>query len=135
MASTLVSTSSVQWTPPAAPVNSGQSSFVLQASYNAQNVGTLDVPSGTAPATIFAIPFGSVGKAKYLRVKNLMTTDVDVRINGSTDPIFSLAPQGSFTYEQATDPSDGTYPLTSASVEVLISPTNLASVQFWVYGD
>lgn len=135
MASTVVLQSTIQWTPPAAPTNSGQSAFTIQASYNAQNVGTIDVPSGTAPATSFSIPFGSVGKARVLIVKSLMTSDVDVKINGSTDPIFTLAPGGSFRYEAPVDPTTGIRPITSASFAILVAPTNSESVQYWIMGD
>lgn len=135
MASTVVTQSSVQWTPPAAPANSGLSTFTVQASHNAQNVGTIDVPSGTAPATSFSIPFGSVGKAKVLIVKSLMTSDVDVKINGSTDPVFTMAPGGSFRYEAPVDPTTGVNPITSASFAVLVAPTAVESVQYWVMGD
>jgi hypothetical protein len=135
MASTVVTQSSVQWTPPAAPANSGLSTFTVQASHNAQNVGTLDIPSGTAPATVFNIPFGSVGKAKVLIVKSLMTSDIDVKINGTTDPIFILAPGGSFRYEAPSDPTTGVRPVISASFATLVAPTAVESVQFWVMGD
>lgn len=135
MANTVVLQSSVQWTPPSAPANSGQSAFTTQASYNAQNVGAIDVPSGTSPSTSFSIPFGSVGRARVLIVKSLMTSDVDVKINGSTDPIFTLAPGGSFRYEAPIDPSTGTHPITSASFAVLVAPTNSESCNFWVMGD
>lgn len=134
MAYTVVFTGTLQWTPPAAPANSGQSSFTVQASYNAHNVGTLDIPSGTAPATEISIPFGQVNQAKFMVVKNLMTTDVDLKLNGSAD-LVTLPPQGQHMFICPVDPTDGVNPLTEASVTVLASPTSVQSVQFWVYGD
>lgn len=134
MAHTVVFSASVQWTPPSAPTNSGQSAFTFQASYNAQNTGSHDVPSGTAPATEFPIPFGSVNKAKLLVIKNLMTTDVNVKLNGSTD-LITLAPQGMMSFNNPTDPTTGTNPLTEASVIILTSPTNVEAIQYWVFGD
>jgi hypothetical protein len=135
MANTVVLQSSIQWTPPSAPANSGQSAFTTQASYNAQNVGSIDVPSGTIVSTEIDIPFGSVEKARVFIVKSLMTSDVDVKINGSADPIFSLAPGGSFRYEAPIDPSTGVYPITSASITILVSPTHIEQLNFWVMGD
>ena len=135
MANVVVTQISTQYTPPAAPTNSGQPTFVLQAAYNAQQVGQIDVPSGTTPATVFNVAFGYVGKAKLLMVKSLMTTDVDVKLNDSTDPNFTLPPGGMFIYFTPVDPSTGTHPLISASCTVLGTPTNLESLQTWVMGD
>lgn len=135
MAYTVISTTTLQWTPPSAAVNSGQSAFTHQAAYNAQNVGAIDVPASTPPSTVFDIPFGSVGKAKCLVVKNLMTTDVDVKLNGSGTVNFTLPPGGKFSYECPVDPTTGTYPLIEASITTLATPTNLESVQYWVFGD
>jgi hypothetical protein len=133
MANTAVFSASIQYTPPAAPANSGLPSFSLQASYNAQQVGQIDVPSGTAPATVFNVAFGYVNKAKLLVIKNLMSTDVAVRLNGSTDPNFCLPPGGMITYSAAVDPS--TYPLVSASVTVLTAPAATEYIQTFVFGD
>jgi len=134
MANTAVTSISVQWTPPSAPVNSGQSTFTLQASYNAQQVGQQDVPSGTPPATVFTVAFGSVNKAKLLVIKNLMTSDVDVRINGSLDAV-TLSPQSMFIYGGLTDPTTGVHPITAATVTTLVTPTNLETFQTFVFGD
>ena len=129
MANTVVTQIATSYTPPAAPTNSGAPTFVLQASYNAQQVGAIDVPSGTAPATVFNVAFGYVGKVKLFMVKNNMTSDIDVKINGSTDPIFTLPPGGMFMYSCPVDPSTGTRPLVSASCTTLVSPTNLEQIQ------
>jgi len=134
MAHTVVFTGTLQWTPPAAPANSGQSSFTVQASYNSHNVGSLDVPSGTAPATEIAIPFGQVSEARFMVVKNLMTTDVDLKLNGSAD-LISIPPQGQHMHICPVDLTDGANPLTGASVTVLATPTSVQNILFWVYGD
>jgi hypothetical protein len=133
MANPVILNTSVQYTPPAAPVGSGLSSFALQALYNAQQVGQIDVPAGTAPSTVFNVAFGYVNAAKLLIVRNLMSSDVAIRINGSVDPNFCLSPGGLFVYGGASDPS--TNPLTSVSVTVLSSPTVLEFIQTFVYGD
>jgi hypothetical protein len=135
MANIVITQSTISWTPPSAPVSSGQSAFTTQASYNAQNVGAIDVPSGTTPMTVFNIPFGSVDKVRVLIVKSLMTSDVDVGINSSSDPVFTLAPGGSFRYEAPIDPITGTHPIVSASFTILVAPVNTEAVQFWVFGD
>ncbi len=135
MAYTVVSSASIQWTPPSAPSNSGQSTFANQASYNAQNVGSIDIPSGTSPSTDFDIPFGSVGRARVLIVKSMMTSDVNVSLNGSPTPTFTLPPGAKFSFEAPMDPTTGTHPITSATITALVAPTNVESCQFFVFGD
>ena len=84
MASQASVTVSIQFTPPSAPVGSGTAVFQVTANHNAQNVGQIDVNPADPPATVFPLPFGSVAKAKILVVKNLMSSEIGVRINGST---------------------------------------------------
>jgi hypothetical protein len=134
MANTAIFSATLQWTPPSAPVNSGQSSFSLQLSYNAQNVGAIDVPASTPPATVYDIPFGAVSKAKLIVVKNFMTSDVDLSINGSLD-LISIAPSGMVMYGAPADPTTGAHPIASASVKTLDTPSNLGRIEYWIYGD
>ena len=134
MANVVVTSIGVQYTPPSAPVNSGQCTFTLQAAYNAQQVGQIDVPSGTSPSTVYNVAFGYVSKAKLMVIKNMMTSDVNVSLNGSLD-VVTLPPQGMFIYGCPSDPTIGTHPLASASITTLVSPTSLESLQTFVFGD
>ena len=82
MSSTATVSLSLQYTPPSAAANSGNVSFQTQTSHNAQNVGNIDVNPADPTLTEFPVPFGAVGQAKVLVIKNLMTSDIGVRING-----------------------------------------------------
>lgn len=133
MPSQATATLSLQYTPPSAPTNSGNAVFSLSASFNAQNVGQIDVnPSDTAPTT-FPIPFGSVSKAKILVIKNLGTTDIGVRLNGSPSDNFQISAQGELAYVCQTAPA--TTPITSASIVTTASPPAVETIQYWVFGD
>lgn len=123
----------VQWTPPGAAANSGNSTLTTSGTENAQSVGSLDIPSGTASGTEFPIPFGSVGAAKVCIIENKMTTEVGLRLNGAGADIITLGPGQRFSVEGSVAGS-GT-PLTSASIVTTADPTSTEKVNFWVLGD
>jgi hypothetical protein len=124
---------SVVFTPPGANVNSGQSSFPSQGTYGAQCSGNIDVPSGTVLGTSYSIPFGSVAAAKLLIVKNMMSSDIAVRLNGAVTDTFRIAAGGEFMYASPATPS-GT-PLASALFMTTASPTADEQVLFVTLGD
>jgi type 1 fimbria pilin len=134
MAYTVVFTGNLQWTPPSAPSGSGQSAFTVQASYSAHNVGTLDVHPGISPGTSISIPFGQVGAAKLVVVRNMSTADIDLSLGGSSDMV-SISPQGMHVYASPVNLSDGDNFLSEASVTVLSSPSSTQQIHFWVFGD
>lgn len=70
------------YTPPAAASNSGIPVIETSVVYEAQNVGTLDIPAGTAVGTVFQIPFGSIGGAQVAIVRNLGASAIGLKING-----------------------------------------------------
>ena len=133
MSSTTVVTLGIQYTPPSAPVNSGQSTFSVTAIHSAQNVGQIDVNSTDIPTTVFVIPFGSVAAAKVAIVKNLMSSDVGIRINGSVTDNFRLAAGGELAYACQTAPNSS--PLASISVVTTASPGSTENISYWIMGD
>lgn len=133
MASTATATFTIQYTPPSAPANSGNATFTVTASHNAQNVGQIDVnPSDTSP-TSFPIPFGSVAKARILVIKNLLEADIGVRLNAAVADQFQIPPGGEFIYAGSAAPA--TTPITEALIRTTAAPTATQSVQYWVLGD
>ncbi len=124
---------SVQWTPPSAPANSGNATFNVVAPCNAQNVGQIDVQTTDAPNTSFAIPFGSVAAAKILIIKNMLSAEIAVRLNGSGSDNFRIAAGGVLMYSAPIAP--GSTPLSSVTVLTTASPSVIENVQFFVYGD
>lgn len=126
-------TSGILWTPPFSPPNSGSSSFDIGASYNAQNVGQIDVPGGTLSGAILPIPFGTVTTAKVLIVKNMMSSDVGVRFNDSTSDSFQVAPGAVVGIFMPKSPVGN--PVASASFVTKAVPGSTETLSFFVFGD
>ena len=123
----------IQWTPPSAASNSGNSVLATAGTEDAQSVGKIDVPPGTTAATVFAIPFGSVDAAKVCVVQNLMSTEVGVRLNGAVADDFTLGPGQKFSVDGPV--AGTTTPITSVDVVTTADPAATEFVQYWVFGD
>lgn len=126
-------TATVQWTPPSAPANSGTATFNAVASVNAQNVGQIDVQTSDAPATVFPMPFGSVQAAKVICIKNMMSSEIGLRINGHVTNDFRIPAGGFILYSAPVGPNSE--PWSSASIVTTASPAAIENVQFFIYGD
>jgi len=131
-ASQFTVTLGVQFTPPSAPVNSGVSTFGAQGNCDAQNVGTIDVPTTMTPPTTYDIPFGSVASASMVLVKNNMTAAVGLKINGSVTVNFDLAPGAIFMMAGPT--ASAGVPLISVSATVTAAPTATEQLSYFVFG-
>ena len=123
----------LQWTPPSAPANSGTATFNVVAQVNAQNVGQSDVQTSDTPGTAFPMPFGSVQAAKVMCIKNMMSSDVGVRLNGHGSNDFRVPAGGMVMY--ACPAAPGADPVSSASIVTTASPASVENVQFFIYGD
>lgn len=123
----------IQWTPPGAAANSGNSTLTTQGTENAQSVGKLDIPTGTVIGTVFPVPFGTVGAAKVCVVQNLMSSEVGIRLNGHVTNDFTLGPGQRFSIDGPT--AGSTTPLTSVDIVTTAAPTATEQVNFWVLGD
>jgi hypothetical protein len=126
-------TASVQWTPPSAPANSGTATFNVVASVNAQNVGQVDVQVSDPPGAVFPMPFGSIATAKVICIKNMMSSEVGVRINGHVTNDFRVPAGGIVMYAAPVGPNSE--PWASASIVTTASPAAIEAVQFFVFGD
>lgn len=133
MAQTATITFGILYTPPSAAANSGNASFSTQASYNAQNVGQLDVQTSDAPATTFAIPFGSVSAGKIVMVRNMMSTEIGIRLNAAGSDNMKLPAGGEFVYAASVAPN--ATPLTAVTIVTTASPAQIENVMYWVFGD
>jgi hypothetical protein len=134
MAATIATvTLSIQYTPPSAPANSGNVSYQVSANCQAQNVGQIDINPSDAPATLFVIPFGSIGAAKIFVLKNKGTVDIGVRLNGAVTDTFRLAPGGEWAYAMSAAPTAGT--LTGVTVAVITSPAQVEYTEYMAFGD
>jgi len=133
MADQLTTATSVTYTPPKAAANSGQSTLGTSGVYNAAAVGSIDIPNGTIVGTVFSIPFNSVDNAKTVIIRNDMTSDVGVRLNGAVADNFELAPSGEMIISNPVAP--GTTPITQIDVVTTADPTNLERLFYFVFGD
>ena len=125
--------SSITWTPPKAITNSGVSTLGTTGVYNAASVGTIDVPPGTVVGTVFSVPFGHIDSLKVIVIRNDMSSDIGVRINGSVTDNFEIAAGGELHYMAPTAPA--TTPITSLSVVTTLDPAQTESIYFWAFGD
>lgn len=101
------------------------------ATYGAQTVGTIDVPSGTASGVPFNVPFGSISAAKGYFLK--AGCDVRVAVNGATGSPQSIA-SGGFMMGAAPAVVSGA-PVTSITLVTVASADGLKQITFGVYGD
>lgn len=133
MALPFSTTLGIQWTPPAAPANSGNSTLAVQGRVNVPSSGAIDVPAATVAATVFPVPFGSVSKPLFFAVKNLMSSDIGIRFNGSSDNNFKLAPGGFVVLAMPAATDDES--LTQCSIVTTDVPDALEVIQWWCFGD
>lgn len=123
----------IQYTPPSAPANSGNVSYQVAASCQAQNVGQIDINPSDAPGTLFSLPFGSVGAAKVIVVKNRGIQEYGVRINGSPTDSFRLSAGAEFAFAASSIPTLGQ--LNSIDIAVITSPAQTEYCEYFIFGD
>ena len=134
-ASTFNSTLNIQYTPPSAPANSGVASLLVGGTYNGGQAGSIDVPTTivVSPPTVIPVPFGSVAAAKLLVIRNNMSSEVGVRLNGSVDNTFNIPAGSVISYMAPTAP--GAVPLTSVDIVPTVIPTVVEQIHYWCFGD
>ncbi len=110
--------------------------FPSSETYIPQSVGTIDIPIAAAANTVFAIPFGGVGSADVLFIRNRGNQDLGVRLNGipaSPAVLYQIPPNGFLLLFNPVVP--GGSPLTSAVVEtVAIQASAVGQVDYYVFG-
>ena len=133
MATTFSCTIGLLYTPPSAQANSGNATLQIQGSASGQNVGQVDIAAATAPATVIPIPFGALASAKLFLIKNMMSSEIGVRINGHVTNDFNVPVGGVVMYAAPSAPS--LVPFTLASIVTTGTPSVTESVLYWTFGD
>ena len=123
----------LQYTPPGSTVNSGVASLAAAGTYNAGQSGTIDVPTTAQVGDAFPVPFGSVSAGKLVVIRNNLSAELSVKLNGSSTVNFNIPPGGEFVYVAPTAP--GANPMISASLILTAVPTVVERVLFFVFGD
>ena len=123
---------SLSYTPPGATAQV-VAALANNATYDAQSIGTIDIPDGTGAASAFAVPFGSIGVgAKLLIIKNRNNADVGVRLQGAVADEFQLPAQGFIMISMPVNA--GANPVLSASITTTAIQSGNGYVDFFVYG-
>jgi hypothetical protein len=129
------STVAVSFTPPLG--TSPTTLTISNAEVNVpQSVGTLDIPIGTSAATVIQVPFGTVGVADVVLIRNRGNQDLGVRVNGlpaSPSVLYQIPANGILMIGHPT-PSGGS-PLTAVQLETtVIQASAIGLVDFFVFG-
>jgi len=133
-------TSTLQYTPPGGTQVTVP--FPISATYTPLNVGTIDIPTGTAAAATYDIPFGSVGvpagaSARVLLIHNRDNNqDIGLRINSlpvAPAMLMQLPAGGFFMIAMPVDPAAND--LVAAQIEVVSLTTADAEIDYFVFGD
>lgn len=102
--------------------------------YQAQTHGTIDVPDGTAMATVYAVPFGAIAvDATCGVIENRTGQDLSLKINGAAAASQTIPTGGSFTW--ANPGVAGSTPITSMSLTTTAAQTGAGSIIFHLFGD
>jgi len=131
MSMTVTTSASVSWTPTAAPTGSGNSAFNFSVSAEASSTGVIDIPSSTAPATDFVVPFGSVNAAQFVVIENKTSQTLELCVNSSSD-LISIPALGSFIYSSPT--VSATHPIVSLTLTTVETKSTNEYVNFMVFG-
>jgi hypothetical protein len=123
----------LQYTPPGSAVNSGIAALPAAGTYQAGQAGTVDVPTTANVGDVYPIPFGSVQAGKLVVIRNNLSAEVSVKLNGSGSVNFNIPPGGEFMYAAPTAP--GANPLTSVSLVLTAVPTVVERLIYFVLGD
>lgn len=126
-------TLNLQYTPPGAPVNSGVAALPVAGTYNAGQSGTIDVPTTVMIGDVLPVPFGSVAAGKLVVIRNNLSAEVGIRLNGAVANNFNLPPGGTFMYAAPTAP--GAVPLARVDLVLTAVPTVVERIQYWTTGD
>lgn len=124
---------SITYTPPNAPANSGVISLLQNASYNGHNVGQIDVLPTVPANTNIPVPFAAITSAKVIAIKNNMSSEIGIKINGASTNTFNLKANGFLIYAASGAPDASQF--ASASIVTTAQPSVSETISFGVWGD
>ena len=141
MSSNLVASLGLQFRAPGGANVSEQ--IGVTAPFNAQSIGTLDIPAGTVSGTSFAIPFGSVASPKGLLLCNgsvvggLVVSDANldmkVQVQAVSSGQFQLPAGGVLLLAQPV--SATAVAVTGCNVVTTVAQVSAAQIDYAVWGD
>lgn len=133
---TAVLTANLVYTPPGGAVGSASAPLSVSAPYTAESIGIMDIPDATPSGTEFLIPFGTIGEATFLAIKNTNNQDMGVRLNtavGVADE-YQLPSGGVLIIDHPALAAGN--PLSSAAVVTTVAlQSGVGTIQYFVFGD
>jgi len=127
----------VNYLPPGGSSNTN-TPLAAAATYGAQSLATIDVPSGTASGTSFDVGFGSVANPVGFVVKNTMPSggDISINLNGSGQGTgaVSISPGGFISLAQPNRPTIQK-PLVACRIYILQTTVASGTIEVMVFGD
>jgi pimeloyl-ACP methyl ester carboxylesterase len=106
---------------------------LLEAPFQAINVGRIDIPDGALLGAPLVIPFGSVGVgASLVLIKNANNQDLALFLAGATDEHCRIPPGGVFLIGGSTPSTNA---LTEVTLELTADQVGDGFVDYWVFGD
>lgn len=131
MATSERSTTYVKFTPPG---GSEQTlTFVTQMSSEGQLVTTFDVPDTTADCTEYNMPFGSVDKAQYIKIRNRTGQELKMYLNGGSEHIRMAAGVSTWTIEAEEGPA--CQGVTAIMLKTTQQQVGAGYIDFMIFGD
>lgn len=103
----------------------------LSIPYQSQNAGAIDVADGTASATSYAIPFGSVAKPTLIIVENNSGQELQAVID--TQALHGIPDGGTMTLiASTTEPTDQ---VSTLSMKTTALQDGAGTIAYRVFGD
>jgi pimeloyl-ACP methyl ester carboxylesterase len=108
-------------------------SMLLEAPFQALNVGRIDIPDGTQAGTPIGIPFGSIGVgASLVLFKNTGNQELALRLAGATSDQCRIPIGGVFSVGGSAPSANA---ITEATLLTTATQVGDGSVDYWVFGD
>lgn len=125
----------VNYLPPGGSANVN-TPLATSATYGAQSLATIDVPSGSPSGTSFSVGFGSVSTPVGFAVKNTMPSGgvIGLAINATAPQAISMQPGAFLAFGQPNAPTIAR-PITSAVITILTTTTYAGTIEVMVFGD
>lgn len=113
---------------------SSDSQISVDAQYQAQNVGAVDVPNAAASGTSYVVPFGSISAdARGVFIKNDTGQPLELTFNGAMAASFTLGAGGiHLVWNPATS---GATPLLQVSCKTTAVQSGAGYITYGTFGD
>ena len=114
---------------------SDNSQMSVDAAYQAQNVGSLDVPDASGSGVSYTIPFGSIGsEARGVFVQNNTGQPLEVYYAGAMTASYTVAP-GGVIIPCWSPGGNGSAPLLQMVLKTTTTQVGAGKIDYGTFGD